>query len=38
MEEDPTFQAIWAELGGNKLSNKTVEKKNVNVVVSEQSQ
>jgi hypothetical protein len=32
VEEDPAFQQMWDELGGNKISkNKEVERKNVNV-------
>jgi hypothetical protein len=34
VEEDPAFQQMWEELGGNKISKgKEVGKKNVNVNV-----
>lgn len=34
VEEDPAFQQMWEELGGNKISKgKEVGKKNVNVDV-----
>ena len=34
LEEDPAFQQMWNELGGNKIA-KTVEKKNVKVEIKE---
>lgn len=31
IEEDPAFQKMWKELGGDAVVNKTVEKKKVTV-------
>ena len=38
INEDPAFQEMWKELGGEKAVNKVVEKKRVNVEIAHQQQ
>ena len=35
-ENDPAFQQMWKELGGDAAVNKVVERKNVNVNINQQ--
>ena len=36
VQEDPAFQQMWEELGGNTAVQKSVAKKNVHVEIKEQ--